>query len=84
MNIEKLSYKDLVCLHAEHHMKSEIPNSTIEHASDILSVMFEKAQKEVKIFSGALNAIVYDDSTFLSQISDFIGEPKKGKLTIFF
>ena len=52
-----------------------VPNSSHSHALSILRAVFEKAEKTIYIYSDALNNIVYNDSTLISNLNQFI---KKG------
>jgi hypothetical protein len=65
-------YKQTVDFLAKNKFDVDIPNSTINHAVDILSAMVTNAQQEILFFSGKLDGRLFNQSEFITSIAAFL------------
>ena len=82
---KELTYFESVSKLAKMHSDSDIPNSSIKHARDILITMVENSEKNINIFSGELRTEVYNDIDFIVSVVAFLkfnDDGKKGEMNV--
>ena len=68
-------YRRLIESLAKGQVNQRIPNSLPLHASILLETMFRFAREDIRIFSGALAAPVYDQSELIDSVGRFLSRP---------
>lgn len=71
------AYEQAVDFYAKNCIDSEFPNKGSEHATIVISRIFEYAEQYVKIFSGKLNSDVADNPKFIQSLKRYINSGKK-------
>jgi hypothetical protein len=69
------SYRSAVKALADSKENVDIPNSDAEHASFLIATFFERAKKEVCLFTGELFKDVYDNEELRSNAITFLKRP---------
>lgn len=63
-------YKQLVLDAFNNERSFFIPNRTLNHAKLLVYLLFKKAKKSIKIFSGNLNSNIYEDAEIKKALLD--------------
>ena len=70
-----LEYQKRIEQKAKEDSSDLISNSTAEHAKILIATIFYKASKNIKILTGYLNPLVYDDRRVIDSIIWFLRKP---------
>lgn len=75
-------YKKAIKFYAENNENFEFGNKNSEHASIVVSQLFQFAKEEILIYSGKLNSDVTNDSNLIKQVNKYLESGKKLRLIL--
>ena len=75
------SYFDLVNYLAKEKVNHEVPNSSIDHAEDIIVSMLLNGEKELNIFSGELKSDLFENDRFINNLKLYFALTE-GKISV--
>lgn len=70
------SYRQFIEVLARDNVNQRIPNGHPVHASVLVEAMFEKAEREMRIFTGSLAAETYDEPLLVDAACRFLTKPR--------
>lgn len=70
-------YKKAIKFYAQNNENFEFGNKNAEHASIVVSQLFQFAKEEILIYSGTLNSDVTSDSNLIKSVNKYLESGKK-------
>jgi hypothetical protein len=75
-------YKKAIKFYADHNENFEFGNKNAEHASIVISQLFQFAKEEILIYSGTLNSQVTNNSHLIKQVNKYLESGGKLRLIL--